>query len=77
MGTDVKQGTSRSIRVGIVSRAVRRSGRMVDILGSRVQFGNLFLAGSPDHRMPDEGGPGGSFSSYARPVRVGNYFGIN
>lgn len=45
-----------SIGVEIVSRAVRRFGRRVDILGSRVQFGNLFLAGSPDHRMPDEGG---------------------
>lgn len=51
-----KRRTGRSIRVEIVSRTVRRFGRRVDILGSRAQFGNLFLAGSPDHRMPDEGG---------------------
>lgn len=51
-----KRRTSGSIRAEIVSRTVRRFGRRVDILGSGVQFGNLFLAGSPDHRMPDEGG---------------------
>lgn len=44
--------------IEIVSRTIRRfDGRRVDILGRRAQqFGNLFLAGSPDRRMLDEGG---------------------
>lgn len=49
----------------------------MDILGNSAQFGNLFLAGSPDHRMPDEGGAQVHSQTELGLVRAANYFGIN